>query len=112
MCLCASVVEKNAFKSEGILIGDSDLWLQQIKLDIDKMARGDILSEMGLKHMASEASQGNDPGTRCLKGYPENEIYSELKKRGVKFSEDDDLEMEKAVNAAFVTCLVKVKHHF
>ena len=112
VCLCACVVEKNGFKSEGILIGDSDTWLQQIQLDIDKMTKEEVNLAIGLKRVAYETSQGNAPNTRALKGYPENEIYSEFKKRGVKFSEDPDPEMKKAVNAALATCVMKVKYHF
>ena len=112
MCLCACVVEKNKFAEDGISIRDRDPWWQQLKLDIDKMTQQEIVSEMSLKEMAHDASQGNDPDFRDLKGYPENEIYSELKKRGVNISgdADSDPEIQKACTAAFAACIVKVKY--
>ena len=112
LCACVCVVEKNKFAEDGISMGDSDPWLQQLKLDIDKMTKEEIVSEMSLKEMAHDASEGNNPEFRNLKGYPENEIYSEFKKRGVKLSEDPDPEMQKAGTAALITCIFKVKYHF
>ena len=112
MYLCACVVEKNKLKRKGISTGDSDPFLQQLKLDIDTMTDKEIESEIKIKILAHKLSQGDDDelGDK-LKGYPENEIYSEFKKHGVTKMGEDDADQEKAFNAALATCLFKVKYH-